>query len=287
MNDYTALRIDATPCDADITDLLAACLADAGYESFEPDANGLTAYIPVVNFNEMIAREVLADFPIPTSLTLSHETIEGRDWNSEWEKNYFQPILIADRCVIHSSFHTDIPAAEYDIVIDPRMAFGTGHHSTTSLMVSYLLDMDLVGLTVTDMGTGTGILAILAAMKGATHVTGIEIDPGAHANAIDNAALNHVNLDLICGHAAALPDVNQSDLFIANINRNIILADLAAYTANLRQGGTMLLSGFYETDIPMLEKAAAMHGLTVVEKRLHAPEGHTDAPWAALRLVKA
>ena len=287
MNDYIALRIDATPCDADITDLLAACLADAGYDSFEPDATGLTAYVPADNFDETIAREALADFPIPTSLTLSHKTIEGRDWNAEWEKNYFQPILIADRCVIHSSFHTDIPAAEYDIVIDPRMAFGTGHHSTTSLMVSYLLDMDLEGQTVTDMGTGTGILAILAAMKGAAHVTGIEIDPGAHANAVDNAALNQVSIDLICGHAAALPDIRQSDLFIANINRNIILADLAAYTANLRQGGTMLLSGFYETDIPMLEKAATLHGLTVVEKRLHSPEGHTDAPWAALRLIKS
>lgn len=286
MNDYIALRIDTTPCNSDITDLMADALASIGYESFEPDDAGLTAYIPANAFDKDSIDDVLANFPIPTRYTMSFNKIEGRDWNSEWEKNYFKPILISDKCVIHSSFHTDIPPAEYDITIDPKMAFGTGHHSTTSLMVGYLLDMNINGKCITDMGTGTGILAILAAMRGAKQVTGIEIDPGAHLNAVTNAQLNNVAINLICGDASNLAEVEKADLFIANINRNIILADLKEYTANLKLGGEMLLSGFYQPDIAIIDKSAKMYGLTLVETRLHSPQGHTDAPWAAIRLKK-
>ena len=126
-------------------------------------------------------------------ITCRSEEIEGRDWNSEWEKHYFKPIVVGDRCVIHSSFHTDVPQATYDIVIDPKMAFGTGHHATTSLVIEQILDMDLSGKTVIDMGTGTGILSILAAMNGASRATGIEIDPAAHINAVENISLNGVD----------------------------------------------------------------------------------------------
>lgn len=188
--------------------------------------------------------------------------VEGRDWNEEWEKNYFQPIVIGNRCVVHSSFHHDVPEAQYDIVIDPKMAFGTGHHATTSLILDQLLDMPLEGKSVIDMGTGTAILAILAALRGAKPVTGIEIDPFAHANAIENVALNgHPEIRLILGDASALEDVAPAEVFIANINRNVITGDIAAYASRLVAGGTMLLSGFYVEDIPVVEAAASVVGL--------------------------
>ena len=278
MNDYISLRVDASPCSSDITDLIADALADAGYESFEPDDTGLTAYVPAEKYDADAVAGMLDDFPIPTQLSFSAQRIEGKDWNAEWEKNYFQPILIADRCLIHSSFHTDLPEARYDIVIDPKMAFGTGHHSTTSLIVGYMLDMDIAGKSVIDMGTGTGILAILASMLGAAEAEGIEIDPMAHANAVDNARLNGVDIRLTLGDASALPDHPAADLFIANINRNIILADLPYYVKTLRPGATMLLSGFYEKDIPMIERSANRLGLTLAETR-------TDHDWAAIRLT--
>ncbi len=277
MNDYIALRIEASPCNEDITDLMAAFLADVGYDSFSPDSNGLTAYITEPQFDMDAAREALADFPIPTEMKFAAEHIEGKDWNSEWEKNYFKPIVVGDRCLIHSSFHTDLPQAKYDITIDPKMAFGTGHHSTTSLMIGYLLDMNLTGKTVTDMGTGTGILAILCSMAGAKEVQGIEIDNGAYLNAIDNASLNNAEIRLVNGDASSLPDLDRADVFIANINRNIILADIRAYVAAMKPGATLLLSGFYVSDIPMIERAAARLGLKLQETR-------SDNDWAAIRL---
>ena len=132
MTDYQQIRLDITPCDENITDLFAAFLADCGYESFVPDETGLTAYINATLFNQEDVESVIADFPMEVEVKLTVDFIEGKDWNEEWEKNYFQPIVIADQCVIYSTFHKDVPEAKYDIVIDPKMAFGTGHHSTTS-----------------------------------------------------------------------------------------------------------------------------------------------------------
>lgn len=280
MNDYYSVRIDATPCTSDITDLIAAFLAEAGFESFEPDATGLTAYINATSGDGVLAaREALSDFPMETRLEISQQLVKGQDWNEEWEKHYFKPILIDGRCVIHSSFHTDIPAAEYDIVIDPKMAFGTGHHDTTSQMVRHILASDLEGSSVIDMGTGTGILGILAAMRGAASVTGIEIDRPAYENAIENVALNGVSMNLIHGDASALAGLEPADYLFANINRNIILGDIDRYAARLKSGGTMLLSGFYEEDTPMIAEAATRHGLELKSRLI-------SNRWTALRLVK-
>jgi len=281
MNDYTSLRLDITPCSDTATDIMAAILADAGYESFVPDDSGLTAYIRNELYSPEAVREAIAAFPLPdVRITASSEFIEGRDWNHEWEKNYFQPIVVADRCVIHSSFHTGYPACEYDIAIDPKMAFGTGHHATTSLIIGRLLEEDLTGKSVTDMGTGTGILAILAAMRGASPVTAIEIDPPAEINARENVVSNgHPEIDVRLGDASILPDVPKADIFIANINRNIITADLHSYAAAMKPGATLLLSGFYEADIPVIMEVARPLGLEY--------EGHTvkGDNWACLRLT--
>lgn len=279
MNDYVTLRVNMSPCNEDMTDLLAAFLCDIGYDSFEPDDKGLTAYISAKSFDEEAVREIFSDFPMDTQFSLNHELVKGEDWNAEWEKNYFNPIVIGGECVVHSSFHKDIPEATYDIVIDPKMAFGTGHHSTTSSMIRYILESDMDGKDVIDMGTGTGILAILAKKRGANKVIGIEIDTPAWQNAVENCGLNNVGVEMINGDASALTQCGEADYFFANINRNIILGDIDRYVAHLKKGGTLLLSGFYEADVPMLENAAKLLGLRLLEKKM-------DKEWCALRFIK-
>lgn len=278
MNDYREVRLDITPCCEDATDLMAAMLADVGYESFVPDEKGVTAYVPEKLFSREALDGVIADFPMPVSVEVSDTFVEGRDWNAEWERNYFKPIVVGNRVAIYSSFHTDIPKAEHHIVIDPKMAFGTGHHSTTSQVIKNLLTLDLKGASVIDMGTGTGILAILSAMLGATDVTGIEIDGFAYANAVDNVAVNgHPEIKLINGDASALQGLAPADVFIANINRNIITGDIGAYAKALNPGGIMLLSGFYVEDIPVVLAAAQEYGLYEA--------GYTESErWVCLRL---
>lgn len=280
MNDYMEVRIDLTPCNTDITDVLAAILAEEGFESFCPDSNGLTAYIRCADYRESL-KELPDRLPFAVTTTWKATLIEGQDWNREWEKHYFKPIVVGDRCVIHSSFHTDIPKCDYDIVIDPKMAFGTGHHSTTTLMLSRILETDMTHRSVIDMGTGTGILAILASMRGATPVTGIEIDEGAYINAIENAELNNRNkIQLICGDASALDKVDyKADFFLANINRNVITSDINRYAAALKPGGRMWLSGFYVEDIEIIEHAAREAGLET--------GGFTELNrWACVELLK-
>lgn len=281
MNDYTEVRIEFSPCSETLTDTAAALLADAGFESFVPDEKGLTAYIPKSCYNPAL-RDCLEALPwTDISVSWSATEIEGQDWNHEWEKNYFKPIIVGDRCVIHSSFHTDIPVCEYDIVIDPKMAFGTGHHSTTSLILNRLLQMDMTGKQVIDMGTGTGILSILAAMRGASEVTGVEIDEPAWENAVDNCRLNGVeNIVMIHGDASSLAAIPyKADVFLANINRNVITHDIASYCASMVVGATMLLSGFYEQDVKIVRDAAEATGLSYI--------GYTTMnDWACVELRK-
>lgn len=281
MNDYREVRLDLTPCSEVATDVAAAMLAEAGYESFVPDETGLTAYVPAGTYDANALRAIVESFPIEgVKIKFTDTFVEGRDWNHEWEQHYFKPIVIDDRCVIHSSFHTDVPHCHYDIVIDPKMAFGTGHHATTSLVIRRLLDMNLEDRAVMDMGTGTGILAILAAMRGAARVDAIEIDEFAHANAVDNVAVNHhPEIKVMLGDASLLPAEPTYDLLIANINRNIITADLGRYAMALKPGGIMLLSGFYVDDIEIVEAEAAKHSLA----RLDFTE--IDR-WACLKLKK-
>lgn len=280
MQDYYEIRIECNPCSETVTDLLAAFLGDIGFESFSPDSTGLTAYIQDHIYDKVKIEEILADFPIAAEMKVSEKLVKGENWNEEWEKNYFQPITIGEEVVVHSSFHKDIPAARYDILIDPKMAFGTGHHSTTSQMIQLILASDLEGKRVIDMGTGTGILAILCKMRGAQSVIGIEIDPFAYENAVENVALNHVAAEMVCGDATALLSLPDADYLLANINRNIITNDLGAYSSKIKSGGELLLSGFYEKDIPIVMSEAARYGFKLIEQRI-------DKEWAAIRLVKS
>lgn len=281
MNDYVELRFDLDPCEEYMTDLLAAMLADAGYESFVPDESGLTAYVREPQYSEEAVDAIVDSFPFESAISHTAKRIEGRDWNSEWEKNYFQPIVVGGECVIHSSFHTDIPKCRYDIVIDPKMAFGTGHHSTTSLIIGRLLDMSLEGVSMVDMGTGTGILAILAAMRGASPVAAIEIDEFAYTNALENIRINsHPEIVMLNGDATALSTLEfKANLFVANINRNVITADMEAYADATAKGGVMLLSGFYVEDISVVREAAERCGMKYVD--------YTEQKnWACVKLLK-
>ncbi len=282
--DYVSTQVRIGEWTEDTADFLAAWLGDLGYESFVQDEPWLVAYIGAEQYDEQTVAQSLAEFPMPGAVVeVRHEVVAGRDWNEEWEKHYFKPIVVETAgasAVVHSSFHTDVPEADYDIVVDPKMAFGTGHHSTTRLMMNYILTTDMAGKTVIDMGTGTGILAILAKMRGAEAVTGIEIDPGAHANALENALLNGVNPVLLCGDASALESLKPADLFLVNINRNVILADVDLYASRMKPGATLVCSGFHEADIPLLERAATAAGLELTDTS-------SDGEWMRLIFRKA
>ena len=283
MSDYYRLDFSITPYTTDAADLLAAFLADIGFDSFEASPEGLAAYIPSGMFDEDEVKNELTYFPIKAEIKWEKEFIKHRDWNEEWEKKYFKPLVLGGgRCVVHSTFHVDYPDSEYEIIIDPKMAFGTGHHATTTMMVNHLFELDLKGKKVVDMGAGTGILSILAKKLGAKEVIGIEIDPAACDNADENKELNHAEVSFICGDASKLENIREVDIFLANINRNIILADLEPYAATLKKGGVIVLSGFYKNDIPLLEAALNENGMKIADT---CQEGMDE--WSSIRAYKA
>lgn len=260
---YLEFNFQTMPCSETANDLLAGLLGEAGFESFVEQENGLAAYIQKDLYDEAALKEALADFPMPdTQVTYTFAEAEDKDWNEEWEKNFFQPIVIGNRCVIHSTFHHDVPQADYDVVINPQMAFGTGHHETTSLVIGELLDAPLEGKRVLDMGCGTSILAILARMRGASACTAIDIDEWCVRNSLENIALNGVDhIDVYQGDASSLADKGPFDVVIANINRNILLNDMQHYVARMAPGASLYMSGFYVDDLPVLQAEAERNGL--------------------------
>ena len=266
---YLEFTFRTQPCTETANDVLCAVLGEVGFESFVEQPDGLAAYIQKDLYDEDAVRQAVADFPLPdTTVTYSSVEAEDKDWNEEWEKNFFQPIVIGDRCVVHSTFHHDVPQVPYDIVINPQMAFGTGHHETTSLIIGELLDSDLQGKSVLDMGCGTSILAILARMRGAARCTAVDIDDWCVRNSLENITLNHLDsIDVYQGDASSLADKGPFDVVIANINRNILLADMKYYTARMNPDATLLMSGFYTDDIAAIRAEAESLGLTFVEYR--------------------
>ncbi len=248
-----------------LNDILAAELGEIGFESFTTNEKGLTAYISQKNYDRQIVEERLAVFPLEgVDIRYESELIMGQDWNEEWEKNYFKPIRIGHDCIIRASFHPEEKGFTYPIVIDPKMAFGTGNHETTFLMISEILKIDFAGKEVLDMGCGTAVLAILSAMKEAKRIVAIDIDEWAYANAIENIKLNHVeNVRVVLGGAEKIGGYAPFDIIFANINRNILLTDMATYAQHLKTGGCLYMSGFYKEDIPVIEKELISQGLSV------------------------
>ena len=268
------------PSTETVNDVLAAVLGEVGFESFEECENGLKAYIQQSFCDETTIKNALTEFPLPdTDINYTFAEAEDKNWNEEWEKNYFQPIVIDNRCVIHSTFHTDVPQAAYDIVINPQMAFGTGHHETTSLIIGELLDSELKEKSLLDMGCGTSILAILARMRGAHPCTAIDIDEWCVRNSIENIELNKMDdIAVSQGDASSLAGKGPFDVVIANINRNILLNDMKHYVACMHSGSELYMSGFYTDDIPVIRAEAEKNGLTFV----HHKEKNR---WAAVKFI--
>lgn len=249
------------------SEIFIAALAELGFESFEETPTGVRAYIREDQWDQ----QALAGLPYWNSpeWDAAFETtrVAQQNWNALWEADY-HPIQVGDRCVVRAHFHPEAPdGVEFDLVISPKMSFGTGHHQTTWLMLNYLLDMDLDGKSLLDMGSGTGVLAILAARRGARPVLAVDIDPWSAENCRENAARNGVSeIEAVLGDAEAIRG-REFDCILANINKNILLEDLPRYTASLRGGGELLLSGFYRADLEDIRHAASRHGLEIRDLR--------------------
>ena len=258
-------------------EILIAELGFANFESFVDTETGFIAYIQEQDWHEAILDDVYALQSKEFDINYKKEKIAQTNWNSEWEKN-FSPLYIADKVSIRAPFHPKI-AADYDIVIEPKMSFGTGHHETTHLMVEHILELNLKDKKVLDMGCGTSILAILAEMRGAKAIDAIDIDNWCYVNSQENVARNNCNTITVYEGDASLLLNKHYEIIIANINRNILLNDIATYANCMDKGATLLLSGFYEEDIPIIDAEASKNGLKLQEYKKRNN-------WVAVKYIK-
>ena len=275
-NIYIEYNFTVTPKDP-ATEILIAELGNAGFESFVENEDGVTAYIQKNDWNTAILDAIFILNSDAFKIDFNHKEVPQTNWNAEWEKN-FNPIQVKDTVSIRAPFHEN-PNLKYDIVIEPKMSFGTGHHETTHMMVQHLIDIDLENKKVLDMGCGTGILAIFADMKGAQPIDAIDIDNWCYQNSVENATRNKcTNISVYEGEASLLENKHY-DVIIANINRNILIKDMKTYVSCLNEKGTLLLSGFYKEDIPIIEQETAKYSLNlelVIERN----------NWVALKYTK-
>lgn len=290
---YTELRMTVSP---DYADILTAELAELGFESFVETDEGLNAYIVEPDFSENAVQELIAKYADQTAIAYEVSSLEKRNWNAEWEKGY-EPIDVtagqdASRQVrVRASFHqsepvdtdalTGVAQFRYDIVINPKMSFGTGHHETTAMMLEHQLSLDFSDKLVLDVGCGTGILAVLAAKMGARAVLAFDIEEWAVENARENAVLNNCpQITVLQGTIEDVNPDNRYDSILANINRNVLLAEIPTYVSLLNPGGQLLVSGFYEADAPDIEQKATEANLVLVSRLV-------KNQWTSLRLIKA
>ncbi|MDG2274478.1 MAG: 50S ribosomal protein L11 methyltransferase [Flavobacteriaceae bacterium] len=272
---YIAYDFNVSPKEP-ATEMLIAQLGYVGFESFVEQDHGVTAYIQKQEWNSKILDDVFLLHSNEFNITFEHNEIAQTNWNEEWEKN-FNPIQVDDLVSIRAPFHTN-PSLQFDIVIEPKMSFGTGHHETTHMMVQHLLALDLDTKKVLDMGCGTGILAIFAEMKGAKPIDAIDIDSWCYENSLENIQRNNCNhITVYEGDASVLKE--KYDVIIANINRNILLSDMKTYTDCLNKNGVLLLSGFYKEDIAIIDNEVTKHGVTF-ETMIQRNN------WVALKYVK-
>jgi ribosomal protein L11 methyltransferase len=264
-NIYLEYRFSVLPSEPG-TEILIAELAEAGFESFVETEDGVTAYIQKGDWNEEILNDIQILHSNEFEISFTSELIDQVNWNEEWERN-FEPIEITDTCVVRAPFHKNYKLP-YEIIIEPKMSFGTGHHETTHMMLEFLLETDMQGKTVLDMGCGTAVLAILAEMRGASMIDAIDIDQWCVENSRENVARNNcTHIDVFLGDGSWLKDEDTYDIIIANINRNILLHDIPAYAYSLKKGGTLLLSGFYSEDLGIITEACNKLQLLYVENK--------------------
>ena len=263
--EYTKISCILTPDNELAREMLIAELGNTGFESFVETEEGIEAFIPSRDFNsDLRDSENLKENEFFV-FNYTMEVIADQNWNEVWEQNYFEPLMIEDQCLVRAPFHENYQDATFEIIINPRMAFGTGNHETTHLMVKAMLEMELTGLDILDMGCGSGILSILSSMKGAKDVTAVDIDEWSTNNTTENAGLNNIlNITVKLGDASLLTD-QKFDVILANIQRNIIVEDMPAYCKVLRPGGKLLMSGFYTKDLEMVVEKAESLELKLIE----------------------
>jgi ribosomal protein L11 methyltransferase len=255
-------------------------IAEVGFDTFMENEKGFEAFAEQSNYDKEKLHEIKEKYSQLTPITFYQDRIEKKNWNEEWEKNY-EPILVDDRCLIRASFHIPEKQYPYEIIITPKMSFGTGHHQTTYLMVKSQMEMDHQNKRVIDAGCGTSILSIMASKLGAASVEAFDIDDWSVINGEENIEVNNCrNITIRQGKISDLTFEHNADIILANINKNILLEEMHQYAAYLNPGGQLLLSGFYEKDIPDLLKEAARYSLTQVTS--NAREN-----WAALLLKKS
>lgn len=256
-------RISAS---AELSDILLAELGEIGFDIFEDTDEGFFAYCPEALFNQEAFQEILDRYQSLGQIDVEMGRIEKQNWNHVWESNY-DPIRISNLLFIRASFHESEPGYQMELVINPKMSFGTGHHETTSLMVEALFTLDLEGKSVLDAGTGTGILAFVAKKLGANPVNGFDVDEWSVENSIENAGLN--DLSSIRFDLGTIRDQSpdEYDVVLANINRNILLDEMAEYAHRIKAGGHLLLSGFYQEDVPLLLQEASEAGLSFISEK--------------------
>jgi ribosomal protein L11 methyltransferase len=255
---YTEVQLTVSP---DFADILTAELAELNFESFVETDEGLNAYVPEADFDVEALRELIAKYNPLTAIAYQVNSLEKRNWNAEWERDY-EPIEVANSVRVRASFHQPDPAFRYDFVINPKMSFGTGHHETTAMMMEQQLALDFTGKAVLDVGSGTGILAVLAARMGATSVLAFDIEEWAVENARENAELNGCpQITVFQGTITDVDPATRYEVVLANINRNVLLDEIATYTTLLQPGGSLLVSGFYQHDAADIRQCAVDTGL--------------------------
>jgi ribosomal protein L11 methyltransferase len=274
--DYIEVSFQSSPA---LSELLVALLSEEEYESFEETETGLKAYIPSSKFDEEKIKEVLERLMTQGNISYTHTLIKERNWNQLWESN-FEPVMIGDLVYVRAPFHPVKPGIQYDLVIEPKMSFGTGHHATTSLMMEEMLKMDLADETVLDMGCGSGILAILAAKLGAKNILAIDVEEWAFNNAFENCRRNQSQHIIVQKGDAGLIHGKTFDVILANINRNILLEDMEAYMRALRNEGHLLMSGFVTDDLAKMQDAG-------IKLNLRLENQASKNQWALIHFKKA
>lgn len=279
---YLEIKLVITPSDP-WKDIFTSMMADAGCDSFMDGEkeDELFCYIPVKDYDEAAIREVVENHGFPdVTVTFSVQEMPDKDWNAEWEANY-TPVTIADRCYVRAPFHPACPDVEYEIIIEPKMSFGTAKHATTYQMAEYVLETDVKGKALLDMGAGTGVLAILAYMRGAGPVTAIDNDEWAYRNGLENVQHNHCpEVKVLLGDASIL-GTEKYDIILANINRNILLNDIPTYVKCLNENGLLFMSGFYDgKDLEAIKQCCLENGMHYVSHK-------TKDQWVAAKFCKA
>ncbi len=264
---YLKLNVTIAPFKEWMRDVLTMQLTKTGFESFMETDSGFEGYIPEKEFNKEEVVHLFNAFGENCTIEFQQELIEEKNWNEEWEKNYFEPLSIGRECVIRAPFHKNFPKVKFEIIIEPNMAFGTGHHETTLLMLEAILANDMLDKTILDMGCGTGILGILASMKGAQKITAIDIDEWSYKGAFENAQINNIqNMVVKMGDALLLRD-EKYDIIFANIHKNVLMQDLPVYSKSLNIKGKLFMSGFYMDDLHEIQKSATESQLTLIDHK--------------------